>query len=165
MIFVWLMIIAGSVVLDQLTKWLTVINLDLGESVPVIEGFFNFKYVRNEGAAFGSFSAPDQRWIFMSISTIAIILLSIYLWKNRDGSKLLCVALSFIVGGGIGNMIDRIAYGYVVDMIDFCLFDFWKWIFNVADAFVCVGAGLVMLALVLDIIKESKKKKENDENN
>ena len=70
---VWLMIIAGIVFLDQLTKWLTVINLDLGESVTVIEGFFNFKYVRNTGAAFSMFDEPDERWIFMTISTVAII--------------------------------------------------------------------------------------------
>lgn len=165
MIFVWLMIIAGSVVLDQLTKWLTVINLDLGETVPVIEGFFNFKYVRNEGAAFGAFSEPDQRWIFMSISTIAIVLLSIYLWKNRDGSKLLCVALSFIVGGGIGNMIDRICLGYVTDFLDFIIWytpDGWPIhfaTFNIADTFVCVGVGLFALQVILEEIENAKRDK------
>ena len=78
---------------------------------------------------------------------------------------ILQIGLAFIAGGGIGNMIDRVAFGYVVDMIDFCLFDFWKWIFNVADAFVCIGAGLVVLALILDIISEGKKKKVKNENN
>ena len=74
------------------------------------------------------------------------------------------VGLATIISGGIGNMIDRTFYGFVVDMIDFCLFDFWVWIFNVADACVCVGAGIVVLGIILDLIKETKKKKQNDDN-
>ena len=151
------MIIAGIIFLDQLSKWLTVINLGLGETFPLIEGVFHFTYVRNTGAAFSIFNEPDERWIFMSISTVAIIALSIYLWKNRKGSKLLCVALSFIVGGGIGNMIDRSILKYVIDMLDFRLINFA--IFNVADSFVCVGVGLFALAVILDEIKEVKKQK------
>ena len=154
---IWLMIIAGIIFLDQLSKWLTVINLGLGETFPLIEGVFHFTYVRNTGAAFSIFNEPDERWIFMSISTVAIIALSIYLWKNRKGSKLLCVALSFIVGGGIGNMIDRSILKYVIDMLDFRLINFA--IFNVADSFVCVGVGLFALAVILDEIKEVKKQK------
>ena len=162
---VWLMIIAGIVFLDQLTKWLTVINLDLGESFTVIEGFFNFKYVRNTGAAFSMFDEPDERWIFMSISTVAIIAMFIYLVRNRKGDKLLCVALSFIVGGGLGNMVDRTLLGYVVDFLDFII---WYTpagrpvhfaTFNIADSFVCVGVGLFALAVILEEIKESKRAK------
>lgn len=154
---VWLMIIAGTIFLDQLTKWLTVINLDLGETFPLIEGVFHFTYVRNTGAAFSIFNEPDQRWIFMSISTVAIIALSVYLWKNRNGSKLLCVALSFIVGGGIGNMIDRCLLKYVIDMLDFRLINFA--VFNVADSFVCIGVGLFALQMILEEIAVMKKEK------
>ena len=103
---IWLMIMAGVVFLDQLSKWLTVINLDFGETFPLIENVFHFTYVRNTGAAFSIFNEPDERWIFMSISTVALVALSIYLWFNRKNGTLLCVALSFIIGGGIGN-IDR----------------------------------------------------------
>ena len=157
---VWLMIIVGIVFLDQLTKWLTVINLDLYESFTVIEGFFNFKYVRNTGAAFSMFDDPDERWIFMSISTVAV-----YLWYNRKGGKLLCVSLSFVLGGGIGNMVDRTLLGYVIDFLDFII---WKTpegreihfaTFNIADSFVCVGVGLMALAVILEEIKEIKKLK------
>ena len=155
---VWLAIIAVAIFLDQLTKWLTVINLDLYETFPFIENVFHFTYVQNTGAAFSIFSAPDQRWIFMTISTVAIIGLFIYLWKERRGNKLLCIALSFIVGGGIGNMIDRCLLGYVVDMLDFRLINFA--IFNVADSFVCVGVGLFALHIILDEIRTSKKEKE-----
>ena len=157
----WLMIIAGTIFLDQLTKWLTVINLDYNrftpDTIPIIKDVFHFTYVRNEGAAFSIFSAPDQRWIFMSISTIAIVALSVYLWKQRNGSKLLGVALSFIIGGGIGNMIDRCALGYVVDFLDFRIINFA--IFNIADSFVCVGVGLFALYVILEEIKESKRLK------
>jgi signal peptidase II len=145
------------VFLDQLTKWLTVMNLDLHETFPLIENVFHFTYVRNTGAAFSMFSAPDQRWIFMTISTVSIVLLFGYLWFNRKGSKLLCVAICFIVGGGIGNMIDRCILKYVIDMLDFRLINFA--IFNVADSFVCVGVGLFALAVILDEIKQSKKAK------
>ena len=169
---IWLMIIVGIVFLDQLSKWLTVMNLGLGETFPLIEGVFHFTYVQNTGAAFSMFNKPDERWIFMSISTVAIIALSIYLWFNRKGSKLLCVAMCFIIGGGIGNMVDRCILKYVIDMLDFRLINFA--IFNVADSFVCVGVGLFALAVILDEIKEAKKEKaaklaaqaiENAENN
>lgn len=154
---VWLMIIAGVIALDQLTKWLTVINLDLGETVPLIENVLHFTYVRNTGAAFSMFSEPDQRWIFMTVSTVAIVALSVYLWKNRKGSKLLCIALSFVIGGGIGNMIDRCLLKYVIDFIDFRLINFA--VFNIADSFVCVGVGLFALQVILEEITEMKKEK------
>ncbi len=154
---VWLLIIAGAIGLDQLTKWLTVINLDLKESVPVIENVLHFTYVRNTGAAFSILNEPDERWIFLTISTVAIIGMSIYLWKERKGDKLLCVGMSFILGGGIGNMIDRLAFGYVIDMIDVRLIRFA--IFNVADSFVCVGVGIFALAVILNEVKLMKEEK------
>ena len=70
---------------------------------------------------------------------------------------MLCVALSFIVGGGVGNMIDRVLLGYVIDFFDFCLINFA--IFNVADSFVCVGAGMLALWVILDTVEEEKKNK------
>ena len=151
------MIIAGVIFLDQLSKWLTVINLGLGETFPLIKDVFHFTYVRNTGAAFSMFNEPDERWIFMSISSVSLIALSVYLWKKRNGSKVLGVALSFIIGGGIGNMIDRCALKYVIDMLDFRLINFA--IFNVADSFVCVGVGLFALAVILEEIEEVKKAK------
>ncbi len=152
---VWLMIIAGVIFLDQLTKWLTVINLDLHETFALIPDVFHFTYVQNKGAAFSILS--DHRWVFMTVSTVAIIVLSIYLWHKRNDSKLLGVALSFIVGGGIGNMIDRCLLGYVIDMLDFRLINFA--IFNVADSFVCVGVGLFALQVILEEIEANKKEK------
>lgn len=152
---VWLMIIVGSIFLDQLTKWLTVINLDLYETFPIIENVLHFTYVRNTGAAFGMLK--DQRWVFLLVSSIAIVALSVYLWKNRKGSKLLNVGMCFIIGGGIGNMIDRCILGYVIDFIDVRLINFA--VFNVADSFVCVGVGIFALAVILDEIKTMKEEK------
>lgn len=148
--FVWAMIIVGVIFLDQITKWLTVINLDLGESFPLIENVFHFTYVQNRGAAFGILK--DQRWVFLIISTVAIVAMFIMLWKSRKDSKLLCIAISMIIGGGIGNMIDRCLLGYVIDFLDFTLINFA--VFNVADSFVCIGVGLFILELIFEMKKE-----------
>ena len=148
--FVWAMIIVGVIFLDQITKWLTVINLDLGESFPLIENVFHFTYVQNRGAAFGILK--DQRWVFLIISTVAIVAMFIMLWKSRKDSKLLCIAISMIIGGGIVNMIDRCLLGYVIDFLDFTLINFA--VFNVADSFVCIGVGLFILELIFEMKKE-----------
>ncbi|MBQ7224971.1 MAG: signal peptidase II [Clostridia bacterium] len=153
-------IIVGGIALDLLTKLLVANLMDLGQSIALIPGVLNLTYIHNRGAAFGMLA--DHRWVFMVISSVAIIGIGIYLFRFCKERMLLKVGLALIVSGGIGNMIDRIFYGYVIDMIDFCLFDFWMWIFNVADACVCVGAGIVILALILDMIKEGKEKKKKN---
>ena len=152
----------AAVALDQVTKLMAVKLLAPVGSVNVIPGVFRLTYVENEGAAFGMFS--DHRWVFMVISTLAIAALIIYLWKFPPDSRLACVSLSFIVGGGIGNMIDRVCLGYVVDFIDFCAFpNLWKWVFNIADSAVCIGTGMLMLWLILDTVKACRAEKEAKE--
>ena len=156
---IWIVVIVASVFADQLTKQLVVNFLDREEPFDVIEGVFRFSYVENRGAAFGMLD--DHRWVFMIVSTLAIVGIIFYMWKFCRDSKLLCLGLSLIVGGGIGNMIDRIFLGYVIEFLDFCAFpNLWMWVFNVADAFVCVGAAIVVLSLLIDIVKDSKKKAE-----
>ena len=152
-------VIAGGIVLDQLSKLLAVKLLAPISSVPLWEGVLHLTYVENKGAAFGMLA--DHRWVFMSISTVAIIAIALYLYSGKNTSKLYTSALMLIVSGGIGNMIDRIALGYVVDFIDFALIDFA--VFNIADSLVCIGAGLLILSLVLDIIKEAKLEKAKRE--
>jgi signal peptidase II len=149
-------VILGGIGLDQLSKFLAVKLLAPIESVPLWEGVLHLTYVENRGAAFGMLA--DHRWVFMSISSVAIIAIALYLYSGRNTSKLYTAALMMIVSGGIGNMIDRIALGYVIDFIDFALIDFA--VFNIADSIVCIGAGLLILSLVLDIIKEAKAEKE-----
>ena len=151
-------LIVLSVVLDQVSKLIVVANMELGQSIDVIPGIFRFTYIHNEGAAFGSMA--DARWIFMILSSVAIIAILIYMFWKKPQSKLLRAALILVAGGGIGNMIDRIWLGYVIDFLDFCAFpNLWMWIFNVADACVCIGAGLLALWMILDIIKDEKAKK------
>ena len=153
-------IIAIGILLDQLTKWLSVAFLSKIETCPIIRNVIHLTYVENRGAAFGMFK--DQRWIFMLTSTVMILGLSLYLYLGFAENKLYEVSMAMIISGGIGNMIDRLALGYVIDFIDFRLINFA--VFNGADSFVCIGAGILILALVKDIIAEAKKKKNGDSN-
>ena len=150
---IYSIIIAVSILADQITKILAVKFLKPIPTKPLIEGVIHLTYHENRGAAFGMLA--DHRWVFLSISTVMIVGLLVYLFLGKCENMLYGVSISMIIGGGIGNMIDRLAVGYVVDFIYFRLINFA--IFNGADSFVCVGAGLLILALVLDIVRESKK--------
>lgn len=154
-------IIVVGVILDQITKWLSVKFLSVIDTVPIIKNVIHLTYVENRGAAFGMFK--DQRWIFMTTSTVMIIGLLAYLYLGLAENKLYEVSIAMIISGGIGNMIDRLALQYVIDFIDFRLINFA--VFNGADSFVCIGAGLLVLALVKDIIKEAKQIKEKNGGN
>ena len=155
-ISVVLMLVAVG--LDQLSKYLIISNLELHESIEIIPGVFNFTYIQNRGAAFGSFD--EHRWIFLVLSTVMIIAILAFLFWKKPQDKLLLASLILITGGGIGNMIDRVCLGYVIDFLDFCAFpNLWMWIFNVADACVCIGAGMLALWMILDTVKETQKEK------
>ena len=135
-----------GILLDQLTKLLVSSYMELGESIPLIRDVLHITYIQNRGAAFGMLA--DNRWVFLIVSTVTILAIGLYLFLAKPKSTLLILSLSMILSGGIGNMIDRLALGYVVDMIDFCLINFA--VFNGADSFVCVGAGLLFLAVLLE---------------
>ena len=151
-------VIVASVLADQITKQLVLNFLDREESFDLISGVLRFTYVENRGAAFGMLD--DKRWIFMTVSVVAIVALAVYLFRYGYKNKCAAIGIALIIGGGIGNMIDRIFLGYVVDFIDFCAFpDIWMWVFNVADACVCVGAGMVVLFLAVDVVREAKAEK------
>lgn len=152
-------LILGVIALDQITKAL-VLNFLYEGQVVLIPGVLNFTYVENRGMAFGLLA--DHRWVFMVLSVLGIALVGFYLYRYVK-STLGRVSLALVIGGGIGNMIDRISLGFVVDFIDFCLFDFWVWVFNVADAAVCVGAALFALDLILEMVKEYKKSRNGSE--
>jgi signal peptidase II len=155
MTIVLIAIIAGVIGLDQLTKWLAVVNLQGEPSFPLWRDVLHFTYAENTGMAFGMLK--DHRWVFMVFSTIAIVALAVYLFRFRPESRWMQISMAFIIGGGIGNMIDRIFLGYVVDFIDFTLINFA--VFNVADSFVCVGAGMMILYLIIDLVREIKLEK------
>ena len=148
---------AGIVAADQFTKYLTVANIALGEKVPFIPGLIRFTYVQNTGAAFSSFEG--QQWLFALIFLVFTVLL---LWEYRKKSmpfstfERWCIAA--IYGGGLGNMIDRVRMGYVVDMIETEFMNFP--VFNVADCFITCGCIAMMVSLVLfnkEFWKDEKK--------
>lgn len=158
--YLWLLPIAAVIGLDQLTKWLAATYLKAIDTVPIIKNALHLTYLENRGAAFGMLK--NHRWVFMVVSTLAIIAIIAVMIASYKKlyDPLLYVGLTFIAGGGIGNMIDRIALGYVVDFIDFRLIDFA--VFNVADSFVCVGCALVILQILVSDIKASRKMKAGD---
>lgn len=140
------------VLLDYITKRIVSGNMVLYQSIPVIKGVFNITYVKNTGASFGMMAGA--RWFFVAVTVILIAAVIYYAVKNKITDKLFLVSASFVVGGGIGNLIDRIETGAVVDFFDFCLINFA--IFNVADCFVVVG----VILMAIYYIKEEKTKKE-----
>ena len=149
----WLGIAAIVIALDQLTK-ITITRLfTFGESLPVTS-FFNLVLAYNKGAAF-SFLAEQagwQRYFFTGIS-IAATLFILYLLRRHAARRLFCWALALILGGAIGNLIDRIMYGHVIDFLDFHVRN-WHWpAFNVADSAICIGAIL----FVVDELRRVKK--------
>lgn len=159
---VYLLITAIVVVIDQWTKQLAAARLQPISTKPLIEGVLHLTYVENTGAAFGMMK--DHRWVFMATSTIAVIGILIFMcgWYKKYHDPLLFTGLAFIAGGGIGNMIDRVLLGYVIDFVDFRLINFA--VFNGADSFVCVGAAMVVLWVFVSELKEKKSSKKLDAN-
>lgn len=141
----WLGIAAIVVLLDQLSK-ITITRLfAYGDSHPVTS-FFNLVLVYNKGAAFSFLaqSAGWQRYFFTGIGIVAALFI-VYLLKKNPAQRLFCSALALILGGAVGNVIDRIVYGHVIDFLDFHIGG-WHWpAFNVADSAICVGAVLFVL--------------------
>ena len=149
----------GIILLDQFTKGIVQSNLDLRESIPVIPGLFSFTHLRNTGVAFGMGSGSSElfRVLFFIILPIFVCFWIAYLcFKIRNGSLTLGLAYTLILGGAIGNLIDRISLGYVVDFLLF----YWKGYhfpaFNVADSAITIAAGL----LIIDFIRDAKSKAE-----
>ena len=153
-LFKWISaaIAVSLIVIDQITKILIKTNLSEGASTVIIPKFLDFTYITNGGAAFGMLQG--QRWIFLSITTIIIIVALYMLFTDKLKSKLFIFAAMLIVAGGIGNMIDRVLRGYVIDFINVRFVNFY--VFNVADSCVCIGACLIILKLLLDIYHEKK---------
>ena len=141
----WYGVAAAVVVLDQITKQVVLGRFTPGESLPVTS-FFNLVLVFNKGAAF-SFLASAQGWqtpVLITVSVLAIAVVSWMLWRNPSRG-LLDAGLCLILGGAIGNLIDRIAYGKVVDFLDLHVLG-WHWpAFNVADSAISVGAALLII--------------------
>ena len=152
-------IVLFTVLSDYLSKIVVMENMSLRDSIPIIKNVLHLTYITNPGAAFGSFS--DSRWVFMVASTVMILGLAALITFWEDKNILFYVSASMVLGGGVGNMIDRIFYGEVVDFIDFCAFpELWSWIFNLADSYVCVGVGLLIIYYIMSEVRHAKEEKE-----
>ncbi|MFO7154226.1 MAG: signal peptidase II [Caldicoprobacter oshimai] len=145
-------IVAFIVVLDQVTKYLAKTYLKPVGSIPLIPNVFHFTYVENRGAAFGILQ--NQRWLFIVLTVVVSAVIVYYLFTRSQESIVLTIALSMILGGAIGNLIDRLRLGYVVDMLHFVLIDYP--VFNVADSFVVIGT--ILLAYYILFMADSRER-------
>ena len=148
-----LFVSAILVLADQISKTIVVKTMSLYESIPVIQNFFHFTYITNDGMAFG-INFPFGYYIFTSVSVLLTLFLFWYLWSVRTHSIVIRLGISFIIAGAIGNLIDRIFLGAVIDFLDFMIGNFHWYVFNLADSYVTVG---MVLVLVDSIILEKKR--------
>ena len=157
----YLGIMAALVGLDQLTKWLIVRSIELHDYRPLVGGCLSLSHVRNYGAAFGILAEADlpyQAALFSGLSFVALLAIAFYAFRLPAEARLPQIALSLILGGAIGNLIDRLRLGYVVDFVHV----YWKhhlWPdFNAADSAITVGVGL----LILDILRSPQSETARD---
>jgi len=151
----YFILIIAAVAVDQLIKKLVVDTMALYETIPVLQDIFHITYIRNTGAAFSIMEGQLSFLILMPVVMIAAAVVFMII-KRKTAHPLLMTSLAMIAGGGIGNLIDRVALGYVVDYLDFRVFP----IFNAADIFVCVGCGLLILYVIFIDGKQDGKRND-----
>ena len=139
------------ILIDFISKIIISKNLIVGQTIPVVKNFFSITYVQNTGAAWSILS--NKTYIIVLISFIIILVIGYYVLKNKPNTKMEKIAYSLILGGAVGNFIDRIIYGYVIDFMDFYIFGYNYPIFNIADTFIVIGI------IILIIITWRKDKK------
>jgi signal peptidase II len=145
------LIAALVVLLDRISKWAVAASLPLHDSLTVIPGFFDINHVENTGAAFGLFAESTVHWkvaALVTFSLIALIIVTILLWKNSHTVNTMTVGLSLILGGAFGNLWDRVVAGHVVDFLDFHIGTYHWPAFNVADSAIVVGAILLVAEIL-----------------
>lgn len=141
---------------DQISKILIRTNMSLYESIPVITNFFNLTYVTNDGMAFG-INFPFGIYIFSTISLIFTVFLFWYLWTIKEDGIVIRTGVALIIAGAVGNLIDRIFLGSVVDFLDFMIGNYHWYVFNFADSYVTVGMGFILYdSFFLEPKKENK---------
>lgn len=157
--YYWVGSIIGLIlVLDQATKYLVEKHVRLYETITVVQGFFNLTHVRNPGAAFGIFATMPDMWrslFFISVTIIAVAVIAFLIRTTSE--RLQIIAFSLIAGGAVGNLVDRVRYGEVVDFIQWYVKDYYWPSFNVADSAISVGVAL----LVVDMLFNKPKVGEN----
>jgi len=142
----WLWLSLLAVILDQVSKLFIAGSMQLYQSIPIMP-YFNLTYVHNTGAAFSFLSEAGgwQRWFFAGLAFVISIVIAVWLARLKQHETLLAVALSLVLGGAIGNLIDRLAYGYVIDFLD-VYYQTWHWpAFNIADSAITLGVILMLV--------------------
>ena len=137
---------------DYLTKWVVRVRLDPIQSVEIIPGYLRLSYWQNSGVAFGLFDAVASVWkpyILAALAVMAVVVIVVYGAHMPPERKLLRASLAIIIGGILGNLVDRIVRGYVIDFIDFHIYDTFHWpTFNVADSAITIGIALLLIDTV-----------------
>lgn len=142
----WLWLSVLAVILDQASKLAVAGSMQLYESIQIMP-FFKLTYVHNTGAAFSFLSEAGgwQRWFFAGLAIVISAVIAVWLTRLKKHETLLAVALSLVLGGAVGNLIDRLAYGYVIDFLD-VYYESWHWpAFNIADSAITLGVILMLL--------------------
>lgn len=146
----YLALVAGLVGLDQAAKALVEARIGLHDSVPLIRGFFNLTHLRNKGAILGIFNASGSRLVPLALGLLAfaaMIMVAVYFLRTPASQKLVRTSFAFIIAGALGNLVDRVARGYVVDFLEMHIKRFYWPTYNVADA--CITIGAVLLIFVV----------------
>lgn len=144
----YLLISLIILVIDQISKYIIMTNIKLNNSIVIIPKFFKLTYTNNHGAAFSIMEG--KQILIIIVSVIIFIYLLCELFKNKSNNKLINVSISFILGGLLGNLIDRIIYGHVRDFLDFSFSKFNFAIFNVGDMFIVIGVILMLIGIILE---------------
>lgn len=140
----WLLpfVVVLVVLLDQISKWIVILSLLENQSIAMIPGFFHLTLIHNKGIAFGLFH--EGAWLLLAAIFLGILVLIFLAYKTRQESFLFRMSFAFVLGGAIGNLIDRLARGAVVDFLDFRI---WP-VFNLADSFITVGVFILIVTLL-----------------
>ena len=153
-------LIALAIVLtDQATKAIVVRTMRLGQSIPIVPGYFDLTFVLNPGAAFSLLATLPERIrspFFILVSVAAAVLIVVYRARHLRGHRLATVSLGLILGGAVGNLIDRIRYGVVVDFLDAHVHQYHWPVFNVADSAISVGVTLLLIEMLLEWRRERR---------
>ena len=141
-----------TILLDQVTKYLVMKKMVLGQSIPILDGFFNLTYVMNPGAAFGILASASENFrvpFFLGVSCLAIVAVLVFYFKGARDNLILQIGLSLVLGGAIGNLIDRVRFHEVVDFIEVYYKRFHWPAFNIADSAISIGVCFLILDMIL----------------
>lgn len=157
----YILLFAALVGLDQLSKYWIMATMNLYEVREVIPGLFNLVYVTNRGAAFSIFASVDspvRHYFFIAVNSLAAIGLTVAVFKMRSRSIFYVVSFGLIAAGAVGNLIDRIRFGAVIDFLDFYVGSYHWPAFNVADSSICVGVGVLFVLNIIEIKRDKERR-------